>query len=42
MRDEQHTDEQYTFEDYLKAYQYIDANRESTMKVLIDVDPTDD
>ena len=25
------------FEDYLAAYQYIDANRETTMKVLIDV-----
>ena len=23
-------------------YKYIDANRESTMKVLIDVDPIDD
>ena len=32
----------FSFEDYLKAYQYIDANRESTMKVLIDVDPSDD
>lgn len=32
----------FAFEDYLKAYQYIDANRESTMKVLIDVDPSDD
>lgn len=29
----------FSFRDYLKAYQYIDANRETTMKVLIDVDP---
>ncbi len=27
----------FAFQDYLKAYQYIDANRESTMKVIIDV-----
>lgn len=27
----------FAFEDYLAAYQYIDANRETTMKVLIDV-----
>jgi len=27
----------FNFRDYLKAYQYIDANRETTMKVLIDV-----
>ena len=32
----------FAFKDYLAAYQYIDANRESTMKVLIDVDPSDD
>ena len=32
----------FTFEDYLEAYRYIDANREKTMKVLIDVDPEDD
>ena len=32
----------FAFKDYLKAYQYIDANRESTMKVLIDVDPSDE
>ena len=32
----------FAFRDYLKAYEYIDANRESTMKVLIDVDPEDD
>ena len=28
----------FPFEEYLKAYQYIEANRETTMKVLIDVD----
>ena len=28
----------FAFRDYLSAYQYIDANREKTMKVLIDVD----
>ena len=28
----------FAFKDYLKAYQYIDENREKTMKVLIDVD----
>jgi L-iditol 2-dehydrogenase len=27
----------FAFRDYLKAYQYIDANRESTMKVIINV-----
>lgn len=27
----------FAFHDYLAAYQYIDANRETTMKVLIDV-----
>lgn len=27
----------YAFKDYLKAYQYIDANREETLKVIIDV-----
>ena len=32
----------FAFRDYLDAYKYIDANRESTMKVLIDVDPSDD
>lgn len=32
----------FAFADYQKAYEYIDANRESTMKVLIDVDPSDD
>ena len=29
----------FAFRDYLEAYQYIEANRETTMKVLIDVDP---
>ena len=29
----------FALEDYLQAYQYIDANRETTMKVLLDVDP---
>lgn len=29
----------FAFLDYKKAYEYIDANRESTMKVIIDVDP---
>lgn len=32
----------FAFEDYLDAYRYIDANRERTMKVLIDVDPAED
>ncbi len=27
----------FAFQDYLKAYQYIDENRESTMKVIINV-----
>lgn len=27
----------FAFQDYLKAYQYIDENREMTMKVIIDV-----
>ena len=29
----------FAFTDYSAAYEYIDANREKTMKVLIDVDP---
>lgn len=29
----------FAFRDYLAAYEYIDANRETTMKVLIDVQP---
>ncbi len=32
----------FAFEDYLQAYQYIDENREKTMKVLIDVDPSEE
>ena len=32
----------FKFKDYLKAYQYIEANRETTMKVLIDVDNLQD
>ena len=28
----------FAFKDYLAAYEYIDANRESTMKVIVDVD----
>ena len=29
----------FAFEDFQKAYEYIDANRETTMKVIVDVDP---
>lgn len=32
----------FAFRDYLSAYRYIDANRESTMKVLIDVDASEE
>lgn len=32
----------FAFADYQKAYEYIDQNRETTMKVLIDVDPTEE
>ena len=32
----------FAFTDYLAAYEYIDNNKETTMKVLIDVDPSDD
>ena len=32
----------FAFRDYQKAYQFIDENKEKTMKVLIDVDPSDD
>lgn len=32
----------FPFQDYLAAYEYIDGNRETTMKVIIDVDPADD
>ncbi len=31
----------FAFREYPEAYQYIDQNRESTMKVLIDVDPSE-
>ena len=31
----------FAFGDYAEAYRYIDANRESTMKVIIDVDRED-
>lgn len=29
----------FAFTDYLEAYRYIDQNRETSMKILIDVDP---
>ena len=32
----------FAFKDYLQAYQYIDENRETTMKVLIDVDESEE
>ena len=32
----------FAFEDYLAAYDYIDHNQEATMKVLIDVDATEE
>ena len=32
----------FAFKDYLDAYKYIDANREATMKVLIDVDDSEE
>ena len=32
----------FAFRDYQKAYEYIDNNRETTMKVLIDVDPSEE
>ena len=32
----------FAFKDYLQAYQYIDDNRETTMKVLIDVDESEE
>lgn len=31
----------FSFKNYLAAYQYIDANRETTMKVIIDVDESE-
>ena len=30
----------FSFDRYLEAYEYIDRNRETTMKVLIDIDPS--
>ena len=32
----------FAFRDYLKAYQYIDENREKTMKVIIDVNESEE
>ena len=32
----------FAFKDYLSAYEYIDDNRETTMKVLIDVDESEE
>ena len=32
----------FAFTDYLKAYQFIDENRETTMKVIIDVDGSEE
>ena len=32
----------FAFEDYNAAYEYIDNNRETTMKVIIDVDPEEE
>ena len=32
----------FPFQEYLSAYQYIDSSRETTMKVIVDVDPSDD
>ena len=32
----------FAFQAYIKSYEYIDANQETTMKVLIDVDPEDE
>lgn len=32
----------FAFADYQKAYEYIDHNRENTMKVIIDVDPEEE
>lgn len=31
----------FAFEEYQKAYEYIEDNKETTMKVLVDVDPED-
>lgn len=35
-----HQNAHFAFEDYLKDYEFIDNNRETTMKVLVDVDLT--
>lgn len=32
----------FAFRDYQAAYEYIDANRETTMKILVEVDPSND
>lgn len=32
----------FPFKEYEAAYEYIDSNRETTMKVLVDVDPEED
>ena len=32
----------FAFREYLAAYEYIDSNRETTRKVIVDVDPSDD
>ena len=32
----------FAFEDFQKAYEYIDSNRETTMKVIIDIDPSEE
>ena len=32
----------FAFKDFQKAYEYIDANRETTMKVIVDVDPSEE
>lgn len=32
----------FSFTEYLAAYEYIDNNRETTMKVIVDIDPSDD
>lgn len=32
----------FAFEDYNAAYEYIDNNRETTMKVIVDVDPSEE
>ena len=32
----------FSFAEYQQAYEYIDNNRETTMKVIIDVDPDEE